>query len=229
MYQVRKSSERGHAHHGWLESWHTFSFADYYDPRHMHFSHLRVINDDYIAAGMGFGMHPHKDMEILTYVLSGRVAHKDSMGNTTEVKAGEFQIMSAGSGVYHSEFNPDEQETLHLYQIWIMPNEKGITPRYNQSAFADKQGATLILSPDETEGSFKVYQDMKLWRHQYLPNQHETLPLDPNRSYWLQVVKGDLEVNGEKLQAADAMALRAESALQFNTQSEVEFLLFDLQ
>lgn len=162
MLQLRKANERGHAHHGWLESWHTFSFADYYDPKHMHFSHLRVINDDYVDPTMGFGMHPHNDMEILTYVLNGRVAHKDSMGNQTEVKASEFQIMSAGTGIFHSEFNPDDKEVLHLYQIWIMPNQKGITPRYAQGHFADQDGATLILSPNAEQGSFKIYQDMKL-------------------------------------------------------------------
>lgn len=229
MLQLRKSHERGHANHGWLDSYHTFSFADYYDPKHIHFSHLRVINDDYIAPTMGFGMHPHSDMEILTYVLSGRVAHKDSMGNTTEVKAGEFQIMSAGTGIYHSEFNPDENEVLHLYQIWIIPNQKGITPRYDQGAFPAKDGATLILSPDAEAGSFKVYQDMKLWRYQFSQKTGEKLPLDPHRSYWLQMVKGEITVNGEKLSGADAVGIRAERELQIESGENVEFLLFDLQ
>lgn len=229
MLQLRKANERGHANHGWLDSYHTFSFADYYDPKHIHFSHLRVINDDYIAPTMGFGMHPHSDMEILTYVLSGRVAHKDSMGNTTEVKAGEFQIMSAGTGIYHSEFNPDDKEVLHLYQIWIIPNQKGVTPRYDQGAFAAKDGATLILSPNADEGSFKVYQDMKLWRYQFSQKNSEKLPLDSNRSYWLQMVKGEISVNGEKLSGADAVGIRGESELQIESGVDVEFLLFDLQ
>lgn len=229
MLQLRKANERGHANHGWLDSYHTFSFADYYDPRHIHFSHLRVINDDYIAPTMGFGMHPHNDMEILTYVLSGRVAHKDSMGNTTEVKAGECQIMSAGTGIYHSEFNPDDKEVLHLYQIWIIPNQKGVTPRYDQGEFAAKDGATLILSPNADEGSFKVYQDMKLWRYQFSQKNSEKLPLDSNRSYWLQMVKGEITVNGEKLSGADAVGIRGESELQIESGVDVEFLLFDLQ
>lgn len=228
MLQIRKAEERGHAYHGWLESWHTFSFADYYDPQHMHFSHLRVINDDYIAPTMGFGMHPHNDMEILTYVLNGRVAHKDSMGNQTEVKAGEFQIMSAGTGIFHSEFNPDEKETLHLYQIWILPNEKGITPRYAQGTFADKEGATLILSPNAENGSFKIYQNMKLWRYQFSQKNSENLPLDLNRRYWLQVVKGSVSVSGNPLFEGDALGISQESALQIENNENCEFLLFDL-
>lgn len=228
MLQIRKAEERGHAYHGWLESWHTFSFADYYDPQHMHFSHLRVMNDDYIAPTMGFGMHPHNDMEILTYVLNGRVAHKDSMGNQTEVKAGEFQIMSAGTGIFHSEFNPDEKETLHLYQIWILPNEKGITPRYAQGTFADKEGATLILSPNAENGSFKIYQNMKLWRYQFSQKNSENLPLDLNRRYWLQVVKGSVSVSGNTLFEGDALGISQESALQIENNENCEFLLFDL-
>lgn len=228
MLQVRKAHERGNGSFDWLESYHTFSFADYYDPNHIHFSHLRVINEDFIAANKGFGMHPHKDMEILTYVLSGRVAHKDSMGNATEVKAGEFQIMSAGTGIYHSEINPSADERLHLYQIWIIPNEKGITPRYSQDKFADKTGATLILSPTAEDGSFKVHQNMKLWRHQYPANHSERLDLAPTRSYWLQVVKGELTLNGETLTTSDALAVRSETLLELKTNSEVEFLLFDL-
>lgn len=228
MLQIRKAAERGTGSLAWLESYHTFSFADYYDPKHIHFSHLRVINEDFVAPSHGFGMHPHNDMEILTYVLSGRVAHKDSMGNTTELNAGEFQIMSAGSGIYHSEMNPSTDEALHLYQIWIIPNQKGITPRYSQGKFADKAGATLILSPNADEGSFKIHQDMKLWRHQYAAHQMAQLTLDPNRRYWLQVVRGELRVNGEKLERNDGVALRHEGNLHIETHSDVEFLLFDL-
>ncbi|AHG82976.1 quercetin 2,3-dioxygenase yhhW [Bibersteinia trehalosi USDA-ARS-USMARC-189] len=187
-----------------------------------------MINDDYIAPSMGFGMHPHKDMEILTYVLNGRVAHKDSMGNQTEVKAGEFQIMSAGTGIYHSEFNPDAQETLHLYQIWIMPHTKGITPRYSQGSFAEKQGATLILSPNAEQGSFKVYQDMKLWRYQFLQKNAENLALDPTRRYWLQVVKGSLLVEDHLLFAGDAVGISQQATLSIENSETVEFLLFDL-
>lgn len=228
MLQLRKAAERGNGSFDWLESYHTFSFANYYDPKHMHFSHLRVINEDFIAPEHGFGMHPHSDMEILTYVLNGRVAHRDSMGNQTEVKAGEFQIMSAGTGVYHSEVNPDSQETLHLYQIWIMPNQKGVTPRYGQGSFADKEGATLILSPNADDGSFGVYQDMKLWRYQYAAGKNENVALEPHRRYWLQVVKGKLTVNGEPLSHGDALGISHETALSLQTENDSEFLLFDL-
>lgn len=150
------------------------------------------------------------------------------MGNQTEVKAGEFQIMSAGTGIFHSEVNPDSQETLHLYQIWIMPNEKGVTPRYSQDRFPNKEGATLILSPNAEEGSFKIYQEMKLWRHQYRTETSETIALNPQRRYWLQVVKGQLNVNGISLNTSDALGISSESELAIQTQSDVEFLLFDL-
>ncbi|HDL1260190.1 TPA: pirin family protein [Mannheimia haemolytica] len=228
MLQLRKANERGDGSFSWLKSYHTFSFANYYDLKHIHFSHLRVINEDFIAPNHGFGKHPHDNMEILTYMLKGRVAHEDSMGNKTEVKAGEFQIMSAGTGVFHSEINPDPNETLHLYQIWIIPNQKDVTPRYNQDRFAPKEGATLILSPNAEEGSFKIYQDMKLWRYQYPTAKSEQLALEPNRSYWLQVVKGNLNINGVELSTSDALGIRQEKALKINTQDDVEFLLFDL-
>lgn len=229
MLQVRKANERGYANHGWLESYHTFSFADYYDRNHMHFSDLRVINEDLVVPTMGFGTHPHKDMEILSYVLKGTIAHKDSMGNVETFSAGEFQIMSAGTGVYHSEFNPSETEDLHFLQIWIMPNELGIKPRYDQKKFADKEGATLILSPNAKDESFKVYQDMKLWRHQYQADQAVEIELNSARNYWLQVVKGDLTVNGVVLSTFDAVGIRAEELAKIETSSDVEFLLFDLK
>ncbi|MDH2925935.1 pirin family protein [Lonepinella koalarum] len=228
MLQIRYAQERGHGSADWLKSYHTFSFANYYDPKHMHFSHLRVINEDFIAPLRGFGKHPHDNMEILTYVLNGRVAHQDSMGNQTEVKAGEFQIMSAGTGIFHSEVNPDEKETLHLYQIWIIPNQKNINPRYDQGQFTDKQGGTLILSPDASDGSFKIYQDMKLWRYQFSAPSTEKISLNLHRSYWLQVVKGELSVNGVKLNSSDALGIKAEPRLAIETSSDVEFLLFDL-
>ncbi|WP_439327821.1 pirin family protein [Lonepinella sp. BR2357] len=228
MLQTRYAQDRGDGSFDWLKSAHTFSFGSYYDPRHIHFSHLRVINEDFIAPERGFGKHPHDNMEILTYVLNGRVAHQDSMGNQTELKAGEFQIMSAGSGIFHSEINPDAEQTLHLYQIWIIPNKKDITPRYAQGHFADKQGGTLILSPEASEGSFKIYQDMKLWRYQFEAESAVEISLDLHRSYWLQVVHGRLSVNGETLKTSDAVAIKAEQALQIKTENQVEFLLFDL-
>ena len=229
MFTPRYAHERGHASHGgWLKSAHTFSFADYYDPAHMHFSHLRVINEDWIAPDNGFGTHPHRDMEILTYVLEGRVAHRDSMGNATEIPAGEFQIMSAGTGIAHSEINPSHDETLHLYQIWIMPERHGITPRYNQGHFADQNGATLILSPDAADGSFKIHQNMRLWRWQLDKGQAEIVTLSADRSYWLQMVRGEAKVQQQVLGAGDAMAVRAETALELVAQSDMECLLFDL-
>ena len=157
MIYVRKAEERGHANHGWLDSWHTFSFADYHDANFMGFSALRVINEDVIDGGQGFGTHPHKDMEILTYVLSGTVEHQDSMGNKEQIPTGEFQIMSAGTGVRHSEYNASDKDPLHLYQIWIIPERKGIEPRYAQRRFEDVKGRQFVLSPDEREGSLKVF------------------------------------------------------------------------
>lgn len=226
MIIPRLSNERGFAEHGWLTSRHSFSFAEYYDPRFMGFSALRVINEDWIAPSMGFGMHPHKDMEILTYVLNGAAAHKDSMGNSETVPAGEFQLMSAGTGVRHSEFNPSDTDELHLYQIWIMPNQMGVMPRYEQARFADKMGATLILSPNGDDESFTVYQDMKLWRHQL--DGEQAIELDDTRVYWLQVAKGGIKIDGKTYQAGDALAIIDESQFKAVSQSFAEFLLFDL-
>lgn len=226
MIIPRLSHERGLAEHGWLTSRHSFSFAEYYDPNFMGFSALRVINEDWIAPSMGFGMHPHRDMEILTYVLSGAVAHKDSMGNGETVPAGEFQLMSAGTGVRHSEFNPSDTDELHLYQIWVRPNQMGVTPRYEQARFEDKIGGTLILSPNGDDGSFTVYQDMKLWRYQ--TDGEQSLSLDENRVYWLQVAKGSVNVNGTHYQAGDALAIIDEMSVTVGSDEFAEFLLFDL-
>ncbi|OOR87645.1 quercetin 2,3-dioxygenase [Moraxella caviae] len=229
MIIPRLSGERGYAEHGgWLKSRHSFSFANYYDPAHMNFSALRVINEDWIAAEGGFAPHPHKDMEILTYVLDGAIAHKDSMGNSETVPAGEFQIMSAGTGVVHSEFNPSQTDELHLFQIWIMPNVLGVAPRYEQKAFADKLGGTLILSPQAQDGSFMVYQDMKLWRYQLDETHSEQLTLDAERAYYLQVAKGSITVDGVEYHAGDALKLMDESMLDVSAAAAAEFLLFDL-
>lgn len=228
MLYIRKANERGHANHGWLDSFHTFSFAGYYDAKFMGFSNLRVINEDRVKAGFGFGTHPHNNMEILSYVLDGAIAHKDSMGNIETLKAGEFQIMSAGSGITHSEYNPSKQENLHFYQIWIEPNVRNIQPRYDQKAFENKQGATLILSPTAENGSFKVYQDMKLWRYQLEASQLENITLDPARNYWLQIVKGDLTINGKTANTSDGIAISQENLATIETTTNVEFLLFDL-
>lgn len=227
MFILRPSHERGFFNHGWLQTYHSFSFGEYYDPKFMGFSALRVINEDVVLPDMGFGMHPHKDMEILTYVLSGAVAHKDSMGNSQIVPQGEFQLMSAGTGVRHSEFNPSHTDQLHLYQIWIMPNQLGIPPRYEQARFDDKIGGTLILSPTGENGSLRVYQDMKLWRYQMDSDQQ--IPLNHERAYWLQVVKGTLSVGGQSLSAGDGLAIVQENTLNItDTGDGAEVLLFDL-
>ncbi|YCH30817.1 pirin family protein [Erwinia sp. D4-22] len=228
MIYLRKAEERGHANHGWLDSWHTFSFANYYDANFMGFSALRVINEDVIAGGQGFGTHPHKDMEILTYVLSGTVEHQDSMGNKEQIPAGEFQIMSAGTGVRHSEYNASSSEPLHLYQIWIIPEKTGIEPRYDQRRFADVQGRQLILSPDAREGSLKVYQDMTLSRWVLKAGESDSIALDPSRRIWIQVVKGEVQVNDQTIAASDALAIWEESALVLKASSDAEILLFDL-
>lgn len=228
MIYLRKENERGHANHGWLDSWHTFSFANYYDPNFMGFSALRVINDDVIDAGQGFGTHPHKDMEILTYVLEGAVEHQDSMGNKEQVPAGEFQIMSAGTGVRHSEYNPSKTDRLRLYQIWIIPEETGITPRYEQRRFDAAQGKQLVLSPDARDGSLKVYQDMELYRWALLKDEQSVHQITAERRVWIQVVKGEVTINGTKATTSDGLAIWDEQAISVHADSDSEILLFDL-
>ncbi|HBO24811.1 pirin family protein [Providencia sp.] len=228
MIYLRKANERGHANHGWLDSWHTFSFANYYDEQFMGFSALRVINEDFIAAGQGFGTHPHKDMEILTYVLSGAVEHKDSMGNMEQIPAGEFQIMSAGTGIRHSEYNPDDKNELHLYQIWIVPEETDIQPRYEQKRFDSHDGKQLVLSPDAREGSLKVHQDMQLWRWALSANEEQSHDIADKRVMWIQVVKGTVEINGQKATTSDGLAIWQENHLVIKADEDSEILLFDL-
>ena len=228
MIYLRKAEDRGHAQHGWLKSWHTFSFANYYDPDFMGFSALRVINEDIIAPGQGFGTHPHKDMEILTYVLSGTVEHQDSMGNKEQIPAGEFQIMSAGTGVRHSEYNPSATEPLHLYQIWIIPQRAGVEPRYEQKRFDDPRGRQWVLTPDGREDSLKVWQDMTLSRQVVPAGETQHISLDSGRNYWVQVVKGKLTINDQSLKASDALALTEESSLTLQAEEDAEVLIFDL-
>lgn len=228
MIYLRKAQDRGHANHGWLDSYHTFSFADYYDANFMGFSALRVINEDVIDGGQGFGTHPHKDMEILTYVLSGTVEHKDSMGNKEQIPAGEFQIMSAGTGVRHSEYNASKDVPLHLYQIWIIPEKTGIEPRYAQRRFDDVQGRQLVLSPDAREGSLKVFQDMTLSRWALKSGEQGNVDVEEGRRIWIQVVKGDVTVNGEAATTSDAFAIWDEKSLEIVASSDAEILLFDL-
>ncbi|AJR01585.1 pirin family protein [Hafnia paralvei] len=228
MIYIRKANDRGHANHGWLDSWHSFSFADYYDPDFMGFSALRVINDDRIAAGEGFPTHPHKDMEILTYVMEGAVAHQDSMGNKEQVNAGEFQIMSAGTGIRHSEFNAHQDRDLHLYQIWIIPNQKNLTPRYEQKAFDVPQGRQLVLSPDARDGSLKVFQDMTLTRWALLKDEQSVYQMQADRRVWIQVVKGNVSINGQHVSTADGVAIWDEAAISIHADDKAEILLFDL-
>ncbi|OTA15973.1 quercetin 2,3-dioxygenase [Xenorhabdus vietnamensis] len=228
MIYLRQASERGHANHGWLDSWHTFSFANYYDANFMGFSALRVINEDVIDAGQGFGMHPHNDMEILTYVLSGTVEHQDSMGNKRQISAGEFQIMSAGTGIRHSEYNPHHDSPLHLYQIWIMPEETGLVPRYEQHRFDTTEGRQLILSPDARAGSLKIFQDMTLWRWTLKNGENDEYHVEKARKVWIQVVRGEVMINGVWATTSDGIAIWDESSLQLTANQESEILLFDL-
>lgn len=228
MIYLRKAEDRGHANHGWLDSYHTFSFANYYDANFMGFSALRVINEDVIDGGQGFGTHPHKDMEILTYVLSGTVEHEDSMGNKEQIPAGEFQIMSAGTGVRHSEYNASKDVPLHLYQIWIIPEKNGIEPRYAQRRFDDVQGRQLVLSPDARDGSLKVFQDMTLSRWALKAGEEGQFDVADTRRIWIQVVKGDVTVNGESGGRSDAFAIWDEKSVAITASSDAEVLIFDL-
>ncbi|MEG2041989.1 MAG: pirin family protein, partial [Hafnia sp.] len=189
---------------------------------------LRVINDDRIAAGEGFPTHPHKDMEILTYVMEGAVAHQDSMGNKEQVNAGEFQIMSAGTGIRHSEFNAYQDRDLHLYQIWIIPDQKNLTPRYEQKAFDVPQGRQLVLSPDARDGSLKVFQDMTLTRWALLKDEQSVYQMQADRRVWIQVVKGNVSINGQHVSTADGVAIWDEAAISIHADDKAEILLFDL-
>jgi quercetin 2,3-dioxygenase len=232
MMTLRKSKERGHADHGWLKSMHSFSFANYYDPAHMGWGNLRVINEDRIAPGTGFGTHGHRDMEIISYVLQGNLAHKDSMGNVKGIPPGDVQRMSAGRGVQHSEFNHAEGETTHFLQIWIEPNVTGIAPSYEQKSFTDaeKQGVLrLVASPDGAQDSVLIHADAKLYSGLFDGAQAAELALDPKRKAYVQVVRGQLEVNGAALESGDAALLEGESRIALGHGKDAEVLVFDLQ
>ena len=231
MMTRRASGERGYADHGWLKSFHSFSFAGYHDPAHMCFGNLRVINEDRIAAGQGFGTHSHKDMEIISYVLSGELAHKDSMGNVKGIPPGDVQRMSAGTGVQHSEFNHADGQTTHFLQIWIEPNVSGIAPGYEQKTFApaEKRGALrLVASPDGAQGSVLIHADARIYAGLFDGDEAATLALDPQRKTYVHLIGGQLEVNRQKLQAGDAVALESENRLQLAHGSAAEVLVFDL-
>jgi redox-sensitive bicupin YhaK (pirin superfamily) len=231
MLTLRRSEERGYADHGWLKSHHTFSFANYHDPRFMGFGPLRVINDDHIAAGRGFGTHGHRDMEIVTYVLEGAVAHKDSMGNGSTIRPGDVQRMSAGRGVLHSEFNPQPDRGTHLLQIWIEPDVTGIEPEYEEKRFdeADKRGRLrLVASPDGRDGSVRIHQDARLYVGLFDGAESATVPLAAGRRAWVHVARGSVSLNGQALQAGDAAAVQDESAIALSDGDGAEVLVFDL-
>ena len=230
MMKIRKSNERGHANHGWLDFHFSFSFADYYDPKWMGYRSLRVINDDVVMPGGGFGTHPHRDMEIITYMLSGAVEHKDSMGNGRVIRTGEVQYMSAGSGVMHSEFNPKPDEASHLLQIWIQPDEKGVTPRYAEKSLSTAKTGTwhLVTSKTGRDGSMAIHQDADLWLAKLEPGQKVAHALPATRHAWLHVAEGKVTVNGQELSAGDAAALDGPSATEVKALERAQVLLFDL-
>ncbi len=231
MITLRKSADRGHANHGWLDSHHSFSFADYYDPNEMGFGPLRVINEDRVAPGMGFGTHGHRDMEIITYVLEGALEHKDSMGNGSVIKPGDVQRMSAGTGVTHSEFNASPTEPVHFLQIWIQPKFTGIPPGYEEKVFSDteKHGKLrLIASFDARDGSAKIHQDASIYSSIIEQKQILTYNVTQGRSAYVHVARGSVEVNGQSLQQGDGAKIQNEKVLSFSTKDKAEFLLFDM-
>jgi redox-sensitive bicupin YhaK (pirin superfamily) len=231
MIAIRKSSDRGHLNHGWLDTYHTFSFGEYYDPAQMSFRTLRVMNEDRVAPGQGFGMHGHRDMEIVTYVLSGALEHKDSLGHGEVLRPGELQRMSAGRGIRHSEFNPSSDEAVHLYQIWLMPREMGLEPSYEQKAFpaAERQNRLrLVASPTGEEGSLTIQQDARLYLTTLDAGVELPFQLAPNRHGWLQILSGAVSLNGQPLAAGDGAAISGEEELSLLAAGPSEVLLFDL-
>jgi redox-sensitive bicupin YhaK (pirin superfamily) len=231
MITIRKANDRGHGDHGWLNSYHTFSFAGYRDPDHMSFRSLRVMNEDRVAAGKGFGTHAHDNMEIVSYVLEGALEHKDSLGNGEVLKPGEFQLISAGSGITHSEFNPSADEPTHFYQIWLLPKSQGIEPSYEQKRFDDSELSNtlrVVASPDGENGSLSIHQDAKIYLSKLDNESTATLDLAPNRHAWLQVLRGSVALNGNAMDASDGAAISQEQQLQIQATSDAEVMLFDL-
>jgi quercetin 2,3-dioxygenase len=230
MKLIRRANERGHAEHGWLDTYHTFSFADYYDPNWMGFRSLRVINDDLVMPAQGFGTHPHRDMEIITYVLSGALEHKDSMGNGRVIRPGEVQYMAAGTGIQHSEFNPSPDEAVHLLQIWILPDRKGLKPRYAEKSLAKAPEGqfNLVVSKSGRDGSLAINQDADLYIAKLDTGSEVSQPLKPARHAWVHVAEGEVKLNGDTLKAGDAVALSEESRVQLAATKPSQVLLFDL-
>lgn len=230
MIVKRPSNERGHANFGWLDSYHSFSFANYYDPQHMSFRSLRVINEDRVAGGGGFDTHPHRDMEIVTYVLSGALQHRDSLGNSEIIKAGDVQRMTAGAGIQHSEFNYSPIEPVHLLQIWLMPEKKGLRPGYEQKSILGLQPGTwsTVAAHDPGEGTLKIHQDVTLSAGKLTPDKGLDYTLAPGRHAWVQVVEGPVTLNGVTLESGDGAAVSEEQQLTFSTTDKGHLLLFDL-
>jgi len=231
MIKVRRANDRGHADHGWLNTYHTFSFASYQDREHMGFRSLRVMNEDRVSPGKGFGTHQHDNMEIVSYVLEGAIEHKDSMGNGEVLKPGEFQRISAGTGITHSEFNPSSSEPMHFYQIWLIPSQRDIEPSYEQKAFEKSQRFNelqLVASPDGQSESLTIHTDAKIYLLDLDGSQSVTMPLANQRYGWVQVLRGSVELNGESLEASDGAAISDEDSIELKTSGTAELMLFDL-
>ncbi len=231
MKEIRRSDERGYADHGWLKSYHTFAFADYYDPRHIEFGVLRVINEDRVAGGTGFGAHSHRDMEIVTYVVAGELAHKDSTGTSEVIRPGDVQRMSAGRGVTHSEFNNSRTEAVHFLQIWIKPDVLGIAPEYEQKHFEprDTRGRLcLVASADGAQASLRIHQDARLYAGRFDAAETASLPIGAGRQIYLQVVRGSISANAEKLAAGDGLKLAGDASLEISHGADAEVLVFDV-
>ena len=231
MIEIRRANDRGHADHGWLDSWHSFSFADYYDPRHVQFGPLRVINEDRVVPGAGFGTHGHRDMEILSYVLDGELAHRDSTGTSSTIRPGDVQRMSAGRGVQHSEFNGSHSQPVHFLQIWLLPDVTGIAPEYEERRFdeTEKRGRLrLIASPQGDDGSVRIHQDARVYAGLFDGAEHATLEVAPGRRVYLHVARGQVTANGESLAAGDALKLSGEPVLRLTDGHAAEVLAFDL-
>jgi redox-sensitive bicupin YhaK (pirin superfamily) len=231
MYQVRKATERGHANYGWLKTFHTFSFSSYHDPKHVRFRNLRVMNEDFIAPGQGFGTHPHNDMEIVTYVLQGALEHRDSMGNGEVLRPGEFQRMSAGTGITHSEFNPSATESTHLYQIWLLPERRGIEPSYEQKKFESSERTNrlrLVASPTGEDGSLTIHTSAKIYLSTIQSLESVQLAIPPEKHVWIQILSGSGVVGGQALEAGDGLAVSDEPLFEYQATSEAEILVFEL-
>ncbi|AIL12507.1 hypothetical protein IM40_01550 [Candidatus Paracaedimonas acanthamoebae] len=229
MFHLRKSSDRGFRDHGWLQTYHTFSFADYDDPQWRRFGSLRVLNEDFVLPGKGFGTHPHRDMEILTYIMSGALEHQDSMGNGTQIKSREMQYMSAGTGVLHSEFNPSSQAPVHLLQIWILPNIRGVEPRYGQITLQEGKGLHLVVAPDQEAGQNIIGLRADAWVYEGHFTKTENLVFQPQgMKQWVHIVEGSMMLNNHLLDQGDSIGIQEESSFQMNALEETTFLLFDM-